>query len=146
MNYFAFRVSSKHAQELSEELKIGHLRQGWGYGKNQNLRLDESQHDPKAKRNLPILHNVKKGDYLIVISMPDYKHVTLARATKDFLSGYIYDEMSLTCGDFGHIFPAEHVKVLLKSQLSNDLRNSFHCGLRFFSLQKHADEIQKFIS
>ncbi len=142
MSCYAFRVSQTYAHQLCEELEIGRLRQGWGYNENLNLRKDSAKKDRKAKRNFSIKDKVKKGDYLVVAYMPDKSQVSIAQATKDFSSGYVYDEKSLECHDFGHIFPAKLIAVVPRKALSANLRNSFRCRLRFFTLQKHENEIR----
>lgn len=142
MDCYAFRVSKKYVKELSEELEIGHLRQGWGYDEKLNLRHANVKKNPKAKRNLPIMNEVSKGDFILVLNMPDNSSVTLAIASKDFSKGYIYDEESMDCKDFGHIFPAERIAVIRKTELSENLRRSFFCRLRFFRLKKHENEIK----
>ena len=146
MNCYAFRVSQTYAHQLFEELEIGRLRQGWGYDENLNLRKDSAKKDCKAKRNYSIKDKVKKGDYLVVAYMPNMSHVSIAQATKDFSSGYVYDEKSLECHDFGHIFPAKLIAVIPRTALSISLRSSFRCRLRFFSLQRHTNEVHTLIT
>ena len=78
--------------------------------------------------------------------MPDKNHLILAQATKDFSTGYMYDEQSLEgINDLGHIFPAKYIAEIPKSALSDNIKRSFYCRRRFFGLQKHAAELNKLI-
>ncbi len=147
MAYYAFRINDSRAKELLDELKIGRLHQGWGYNPKLNLRERQTaSQDKGARKNYPIKDRVQKDDFLLVINMPDKNHVTLAQATKDFSKGYMYDEQSLEgVKDLGHIFPAKYLEEIPKSVLSDNLKRSFFCRRRFFSLQKHETELNKII-
>ena len=126
MTYYAFRIQDSRAQELQNELKIGRLRQGWGYDAKLNLREDKTaRKDSGARKNFPIKDRVKKDDLLFIINMPDKQHVTLAVATEDFSKGYIFDERSFEgAKDLGHIFPAKFLAEIPKSEFP---MNIFGC-------------------
>jgi len=147
MGYYAFRIHDSSANELLKELKIGHLRQGWGCDPKQNLReKSTARQDKHARKNYPIKNRVHKDDFLLVINMPDKEHVTLAQATMNFSEGYIYDEKSLEgINDLGHIFPAKYIAEIPKSDLSDNIKRSLFCRRRFFGLQKHATELNELI-
>ena len=144
MKYFAFRINDSYAEQLSEELKIGHLRQGWGYNPKLNLREKATAcQDKGARKNFPIKDRVKKGDFLLVINMPDKNHVTLAQATANFATGYVYDEQSFEgIKDFGHIFPAKFLVEIPKKEFPT---NAFACRRRFFGLEKHKAALDNLI-
>lgn len=146
MRYFAFRISAPYAEDLEAELKIGHLRQGWGYDSKLNLReRNTARKDKGARKNYPIKDRVKKDDFIFIISMPDKKHVTLAVATQDFDKGYVYDELSFEREhDFGHIFPAKYLATIPKEDLAS-IKNSFFCPRRFFEIKRHQDKLNELI-
>ncbi len=148
-NYYAFRIYAPKAEDLEKELKIGRLRQGWGYDSRLNLREGKTaRKDKGARKNYPIKDRVKEGDFLFVFNMPDNNHVTLAQATADFAKGYVYDEQSFDAyneKDFGHIFPAKWLAKIPKKELYNAIQNSRFCHRRFFKLRNHDKELSELI-
>lgn len=145
MKYYAFRINDHYAQKLSDELKIGRLHQGWGYDSKLNLRENSTaRQDKGARKNFPIKDRVKEGDFLFVINMPDKKTITLACATKDFSTGYMYDEKSLEgVNDLGHIFPAKFLAEIPKDEFPD---RTFSCRRRFFHINdKHKTKIEELI-
>lgn len=145
-NYYAFRIYDPKAKDLEKELKIGRLRQGWGYDSKLNLRdLETARKDKGARKNYPIKDRVKQDDFLFVFNMPDSSYVTLAQATADFSTGYVYDEQSLDAKDFGHIFPAKWLARIPKNELYNVIQNSRFCHRRFFKLRNHDKELSELI-
>ena len=145
-DYYAFRICNSKAEKLEDELKIGRLRQGWGYDPKLNLRDGKTaRKDKGARKNYPIKDRVKENDFLFVLNMPDKDHVTLAQATTDFATGYVYDEQSLDTKDFGHIFPAKWLARIPKNEFYSAIQNSRFCHRRFFKLRNHDKELSELI-
>ncbi|MCR5050418.1 MAG: hypothetical protein K6A36_04975 [Paludibacteraceae bacterium] len=146
MKYFAFRIFDQKADVLEEELKIGHLRQGWGADPELNLREGKNaQKDKGARKNFPIKNKVHENDFLFVLNMPDMNYVTLAQATTDFSKGYVYDERSLEFHDLGHIFPAKWLARIPKKEYYKAIRASRFCRRRFYELKNHEKELSELI-
>jgi hypothetical protein len=144
MNYWAYRIDNDYKDFFFDEIQHGRLRQGWGYSENQDLSKDNV--DISARRNLPIYHKVKKGDYLLIPHIPEWDEIAIVSAIEDFDVGYRFgiDENK---GDYGHIFPVKFVKRFSKYNINVDgaIRETFKCRSRFWSINKCEDEIKKIL-
>lgn len=147
VHYWGYRIRNDKAEFFEKELMENRLRQGWGYNSEQNLRHPERIADDGARRNLPIFNKVKKGDYLIIPHLPTWDTVTIAQAIEDFDKGYKY-EIDKTLEDFGHIFPAKFVKKFNRHNINvgGNIKGSFKCVSRFWSMDYCKDDIQKIIN
>ncbi len=144
-NYWGYRVNEDQIKYFKEELKQKRLRQGWGRDKNQNLR--NLSVDEGARRNLPILNKVKKGDILLVPGLPSRSEVAIVKATKDFKKGYTF-EIDKNLNDYGHIFPAELLKSFVRQNpnVSGDIRKSLRSVRRFWNMNNCREAIDTLIS
>lgn len=147
-NYWGYRTNwrnSKAHEFFYDELREGHLRQGWGWDPQQDLRhptLDKGE-----KRNLPIFNNVKKGDYLLIPHMPSYYLVTIVRATEDFNMGYTF-KLENGQKDYGHCFPVEFCCVFNRGNkkiVHADIRSSLRNPMRFWCMSPYKEYIQNIL-
>jgi hypothetical protein len=106
-NCWAFRVDRRYVADLDAELKVGRLRQGWGWDVKQDLRAMEI--DAGAARNLQMFNRVKMGDYVLIPHLPQYGYITIAEATQDWNRGYQFSIWAKS-KDHGHIFPAKALR------------------------------------
>ena len=143
-NYWGFRIDTTYVKELNDELAQGRLRQGWGYNEGQNLR--EFTVDEGAGRNFAMVHNVKKGDMLLVPHLPIWGQVTIAEATEDWEAGYQFEVFET--GDHGHIFPAKALKVFGRhnEHVSGNLRSTLRNPGRFWNVNHYADDIERLLT
>ncbi len=149
--YWAFRVHNH--KDLYTEMKEGRLRQGWGYDKShdlQKLAVDSSNlEDRKVLRNLPILNKVKKGDILLVAipNVVEWHKLAIVEATEDWDTAYNF-EIHPAIGDCGHIFPVKYIKEFYRSNINvhGDIRKTFRCNLRFWSISNYASDIEEIIT
>ncbi|MDR2141962.1 MAG: hypothetical protein LBR11_09285 [Deltaproteobacteria bacterium] len=146
VNYWGYRIDISRIDFFREELEKGVLRQGWGYDEGQDLRKEPLLVDEGASGNLPIYHNVKKGDILLVPRLPDWDHVALVEATADFNEGYRF-EFSPGEEDYAHMFPARFVgKFVRNSELvAGDIRSTLQYRGRFWSLNPYSQHIDKLL-
>jgi hypothetical protein len=143
-SYYAFRIDKTKAEFFEKELQAGRLRQGWGFEEGQHLlRLKV---DKGARRNLPMLA-VKKGDILIVPSIPSASQVTIVEATEDWREGYRF-KRAAEYDDYGHIFPAKKLAVFERhaSSVSGDIRKTLRTSSRFWSVSNYAEDIQRLLT
>lgn len=142
-NYWAFRIDKRNREYFKKELlEKQQLRQGWGYNEGQNLR--NMTVDEGAKRNLPIMKKVKKGDMLLVPDLYNLGTISIVEALEDFDKGYKY-EIDPHIGDYGHIFPAKFIKEFARHNiLAGGLKLKNPC--RFWSLNGYKDIIERIIS
>jgi len=143
MRYWVFRVDTDHLPMLQSELANGRLRQGWGWTEKQDLR--NMTVDEGAGRNLRMLHEVKKGDRLLVPHLPEYGKVTIVEATDDWDRGYCFRRHPKS-EDHGHVFPAERITHFQRRHRSIPaaIRSTLRTPSRFWnidSLRNEVDEI-----
>ncbi|WP_419240066.1 hypothetical protein [Photobacterium leiognathi] len=143
--YWGYRIDTTKIKFFRQELDEGRLRQGWGWTEGQNLRLLTK--DSGARRNLPILNKVKKGDILIVPRLPTWNEVAIVEATQDFSQGYDYS-IHPDLQDYGHIFPARFIKSFNRknNHVSGELRASLKQVNRFWNMSHCKDNIGELIN
>lgn len=143
--YWGYRIDTTKIKFFRQELDDGRLRQGWGWTEGQNLRLLTK--DSGARRNLPILNKVKKGDILIVPRLPTWNEVAIVEATQDFSQGYDYS-IHPDLQDYGHIFPARFIKSFNRknNHVSGELRASLKQVNRFWNMSHCKDNIEELIN
>ncbi|MBR5730077.1 MAG: PD-(D/E)XK nuclease family protein, partial [Prevotella sp.] len=141
-NYWGYRICNKSADYFCKELNEGRLRQGWGYDSGQDLR--SLTVDKGASYNLKMYNDVKKGDILLIPRIPSWEEISIAEATEDWSDGYRYD-IPEEQGDFGHIFPARFIMSFNRysPNVKDNIRSSFHCLRRFWSMNAYAEDIEK---
>ena len=144
-NYWGYRICNESAEFFCKELNEGRLRQGWGHELGQNLR--KLTVDNGAGYNLKMYNEVKKGDILLIPRIPSWEEISIAEATEDWSTGYRYD-IPEEQGDFGHIFPARFIMSFNRynPNVQEDIRLSFHCLRRFWSMNACAEDIEKIIN
>ena len=144
-NYWGYRVDKTRIKYFKEELEQQRLRQGWGWDEKQNLRNPSV--DEGARRNLPILNKVKKGDILLVPRLPSWSEVAIVEATADFKEGYTF-EIDENLNDYGHIFPAKLLKSFVRQNpnVSGDIRASLKNFGRFWNMDNCREAIEVLIS
>jgi hypothetical protein len=148
INCWAFRTTKDkdHLDFVTKELSLGRLRQGWGYKACFDLRENGEEYHHVAQ-NIAIMRKVKKDDILLILNLPNYGLCTIAEATDDFYTGYLFDIPKNNVGnapqDFGHIFPARIIKTIKKSDITDValLKSINNCRLRFWSLEPYASTI-----
>ena len=146
MNYWGYRIDSKYAYFLFDEVQAGRLRQGWGYKDSQNLRLDNI--DESARRNLAIFNKVKKGDILLIPHMREWDEITIVEATMDFSEGYRFEIAHVEKDDdYGHIFPVRYLKKFSKHnyRVGADIKETFKCRSRFWNIDRCAEDIENIL-
>lgn len=146
MHYWGYRVDSTNRRFFYDEILHKRLRQGWGYNENQNLK-HEGGPDISARRNLPILNKVKKGDYLLIPHLEAWDEIVIVQATQDFDVGYDFD-IPKDIGDYGHIFPVEYVKRFSRHNkyVEGSIRETFKCRSRFWNIDRCEEDINKILS
>ena len=144
-NYWGYRICNGSADYFYKELNEGRLRQGWGYDSGQDLR--NLTVDDGARNNLKMYNEVKKGDILLIPRIPSWEEISIAEATEDWSVGYRYD-IPKEQGDFGHIFPARFIMSFNRysSNVKDNIRSSFHCLRRFWTMNACAEEIEKIMN
>ena len=170
MNIWAMRTSrnsEEHINFVKNELQNkGILRQGWGYGDEQDLRKiydkqkapnfdwkDYSSDELAAWRNAKMLgkylpaswNPILVGDIILVTNTPKDGFFTLCRVTGD----YSYSE-DTEVHDLRHMLPVE---VITKGGVAyaNDivdaaLRQSLKCRGRMWNINPYKDCVDKIIS
>lgn len=143
-NYWCYRICNDQCTFFYDELMKGRLRQGWGYEEAHDLRLDPQ--DPGVRRNLPIYNNVKKGDILLILHIPNWDSISIAEATEDFNIGYRF-EINPVLEDFGHIFPAHFIKSFDRHNLyvASGIISTFRNLSRFWNVSYLGEEIESLI-
>lgn len=144
-NYWGYRINAKQIEFFRRELEQGRLRQGWGWLEGQNLKnltVNEG-----AKKNLPILLKVKKGDILLIPHLPAWGEVAVVEATEDFDSGYQF-EIAKENGDFGHIFPAKFLKSFIRSNenVTGNLQSTLKVRHRFWNINHYSEDIENLLN
>ena len=121
------------ASKLYEELKSGHLRQGWGaecmslLDKNGEQvpksewekNYEDQWNEPPTKRRYSALASmlqIEDGDVVIMPKMPAYDQFSIARAS----GKYTFENKSLIRNDFGHIIPVYAGSVRTFNRRAND--------------------------
>jgi hypothetical protein len=127
-----------------KELRLGRLRQGWGYDEGQDLRnftVDEG-----ASRNKAMFERVKAGDILLVPRLPKWEEVAVVEATNDWETGYEY-RIDEKLGDFGHIFPARYLKSFNRysSIVTGNLRSTLKNMSRFWNINHYSEDVDSLI-
>jgi len=142
-NFWVFRTDKSRETFIYEELQKGYLRQGWGWDSRQDLRLREI--DSGAYRNIPMFEKVKKGDLILIPSLPYWGYLTLAEATEDWSIGYKFEPVDEQSGDFGHMFPAKFLKCVLKSsdKVYGNLKATLRNPGRFWSITKYKEDVER---
>ncbi|ALJ00792.1 hypothetical protein [Rufibacter tibetensis] len=145
MNHWCYRVDKSKVNYFYKELLEGRLRQGWGWDARQDLR--NFQLDEGAGRNRPMFSKVKKGDVILVPSLPTIGEVALVRATEDWDKGYRF-EIDSSLGDYGHIFPAEYIKSFKRGNqnVTGNLRSTLKNMSRFWNINHYATDVQTLIA
>lgn len=145
--YWGYRIDRDYRDWFLEQLKQGILRQGWGYEEGQNLRILSV--DKGASGNLRML-TVKKGDILLVPSLPNSDEVAVVVATEDWDKGYTFEIAEMEDGkrDYGHKFPAKLIKSFKRdsSIVKGGIRSSLHCISRFWNMDGKANEINEILN
>lgn len=120
-SYVVVRTDKKSKAFILGELEQGRLRQGWGYKKEQDLRLIRqkisggvplTEDEAAAWRNRRLLgtepDGVKEGDVLLLPNVPEQGQWVLARVGR---GDYSFDPISVDGReDFGHVVPVEPVR------------------------------------
>ena len=114
MDCWFWNIDRSQQDFFARELQNGHLRQGWGYQENLNLRLIKKQKKagkPLTERQQAawsrcraMLTRITPGDLAVVKNVPSGNHFSLVRVSGEY--GY---EVSEETGDHGHILPVELV-------------------------------------
>jgi len=119
MNYtiYALRVDSKWCDNIFSSLRNGEGRFGWSYVKTADLyqlktKIGSQGWDSLSKdeKNCyqSFLLDIKDGDYVVYINMPEWGKCSVARVTGSYF--WRYDENE---GDFNHRFPVEPKSVFV---------------------------------
>lgn len=156
------RTDSRVREFISEELKFGHLRQGWGHEHNQDLRTirqtpraQRDQHQAKAWRgNRRLLEEtwdgLQVGDVVILPNIPKQGRWTVARVP----GPYRY-EIHAGQQNYGHIRPVrpwlsrdgELTQIDPRHELiPAALRRSMTCRSRMWSLDSFGEIIEQLIA
>ena len=151
-HYWLYRIDTSQIEYFKKQLDRGILRQGWGWDPGQDLRVREV--DEGAFRNIGIYERVKKGDILLVPSLPDWDKVSIVEATEDFDKGYDFrpEHKAYTHEpDYGHMFPAKLISTFVRSSelVSANLRSaqalSYRLRFKWIYYEGCAQEIKKLI-
>ena len=155
--YWAMRTDKNYTEEIYKELKQGHLRQGWGYLPEQDLRevvpriktewnqLSEEQQEIFRHRKMYFYEGegIQFGDYILVPRMPGPGKFTLLK-----VKGEYYFEM-LHTGDHGHILPVEVLTpdgvAHYNKHVDACIRRTMRSQSRMWSLYGYEDSIDKII-
>jgi hypothetical protein len=140
-NYWCYRVDNSQIKFFTNELHQGRLRQGWGWDEGQNLT--NFKMDGGARRNLPMFNKVKKGDILLIPRLPNWGDVAMVEATEDWNKGYRF-EIDPTLGDYGHIFPAKHLKKFTRDNknVTGNLRSTLKNVSRFWNINHYSEDVE----
>jgi hypothetical protein len=163
--YWALRTDQARRDFIWGELQAGRLRQGWGYRpdldlehlaelKRRGVRLPKNQQDAWRgnRRLLPSQPgSMQVGDIVVFLHVPRYGVWSIARVT----GGYRYEISSQANAvdgtpDYGHI---RDVALLTDARgvdpkregVSDGLRRSMRSIQRMWTLDPHADEIERLI-
>lgn len=143
-NYWGYRIDTNNIDFFRRELECNRLRQGWGYNEGQNLKFLSV--DEGARKNLPILNKVKKGDILLVPRLPSWEEVAIVEALDDFSTAYRF-EISEEYHDYGHIFPAKLLKSFRRKNaaVSGKIRATLKNVSRFWNINHCQADIDKLL-
>ncbi len=165
MRYWALRTDQNRRSWIWSELKAGRLRQGWGYRPELDLelladvkrragRLPKYQQDAWRgnRRLLPSqADSVQVGDIVVFLHMPRYGVWSIARVT----GGYRYEistQGNAVDGapDYGHIRDVELLTDErgvdpVREGASDALRRAMRPPIRMWSVDAHADEIDRLL-
>ena len=143
-NFWGYRIDRNNIDFFRKELEEERLRQGWGYNEGQNLK--NLTVDQGAKKNLPILQKVKKGDILLIPRLPTWGEVAIVEALDNFDEAYRF-EISKEFGDYGHIFPAKLLKSFNRnnSAVSGKIRATIKNQGRFWNINNCKEDIEKIL-
>lgn len=118
--YLVVRTDKKSKSFILSELEQGRLRQGWGWKKEQDLRVVREKiasgvaltdDESAAWRNRRLLGSepdgLKVGDVLVLPNLPEQGQWVLARVKGDYsFSPAVVDGRE----DFGHVVPVEPIR------------------------------------
>lgn len=143
-NYWCYRIDTNKIKYFMDELNNGRLRQGWGFHKDQNLRILTMNRG--AYRNRPMFNKVKKGDILLVPQLPDWGRVAIVEATQDWSEGYYFSIDKYN--DYGHIFPAKFIKSFTRNNenVTGNLRSTLKNPSRFWSINHYSDDVEHLLN
>lgn len=162
MNYWAMRTSrgsDEIRSFLKEELRLGRLRQGWGYDESQNLacvhelweqRAEISAIQAEVNRHWRMYNGAGEDymqlfDLVAIPNMPEDGLFTIVRITGDY-----HFDIVKQFKDYGHIRPVE---VLTPKGVSNThelvdagLRRSFCTRSRMWNIKSYAKCLEQILN
>lgn len=156
-NHWGLRIDRSQRSFFVNEMENGHLRQGWSYRPNQNLRviqaarkanesLDTDQQGTwrRVRRMLSDESDgIQVGDVIVVPHLHKYGTWSLIRVT----GPYAFEIPE--CGDYGHILPAKYAVPqqidAFGAEVSAELRQSMKNQLPLWSLNRHGRVIEAII-
>lgn len=161
--YWAIRTDQARRPFFWRELQAGRLRQGWGYRPELDLEnLAELRREGKKlakyqqdawrgnRRLLPTEpDSMQTGDVVVLLHMPDYGTWSIARVTGDYRFEISAEPNDVDgTPDYGHIRPVELLTgdrpIRPKAGgVSDGLRRSMRPIMRMWSLDPHAEEIER---
>jgi energy-coupling factor transporter ATP-binding protein EcfA2 len=136
MNYtiYALRVDSKWCNNIFSSLRNGEGRFGWSYVKTADLYQLKTKNESEGWDSLSkdekncyqsFLLDIKEGDYVIYINMPEWGKCSVARVTGS--SFWCYDENE---GDFNHRFPVEPKSVFVFDRNAPEVHPDLNARLK----------------
>lgn len=164
IHYWASRPDRNNIEYFWAKLKVGELRQGWGYHESQNLDLirdaqesggskwwaqlsDDAQ---AAYRNYPFNPRwddaMRKGDLVLVPNVPQWGHFSVVRLLDD---EYHYDIDPLH-GDYGHwrrvelLTPQDGINWLAEG-VSADIRATVRARSRIWRINHLGEQLEALI-
>lgn len=161
-SYVAMRTDSRVREFISEQLRSGQLRQGWGYEHNQDLRTirqtprrERNQHQAAAWRgNRRLLEEtgdgLQVGDIVLLPNIPKPGLCAIAR-----ISGPYRYEIHPELAEYGHIRPVspwltsdgQLVEISPRHGLvPAALRRSLTARSRMWSLDRFGDALEQIIA
>ncbi len=160
--YWAMRTDRNRTERLWEEVRVGRLRQGWGYHPDQDLNIIAAaidRHEPLARqqrdawRNRPMLTTrsggVQVGDVLILPHLPKTGEVSMVKVIGDYRFQIVEIRNADWDGqDYGHILPVAVLRAAVPrtdASISDALRRGLRPRIRMWNLDRLASEIESMI-
>lgn len=164
--YWAMRTDRNNRALILDELRLGILRQGWGYDAVQDLRLLVGKHrrgesfidkEKDAWRNRPMLggaHGIKQGDIVLLPNLPRPGQFLLVEVEGPYRFEPIKLDVKTDINDlgqdYGHILPVKKVEKptpipMQDEQLHAGLRASLTCRSRLWSIADYGQNIEELL-
>jgi hypothetical protein len=160
------RTDRENSGLILEELRLGRLRQGWGYDGSQDLHLlvkkrqageEFTSAERDAWRNRPMLggeHGINTGDIVLVPNLPSSGEFLLLEVEGPYrfepLKLHGETDVNGLGQDYGHILPVGKIEKpvpipMQDEQVHAGLRGSLTCRSRLWSISDYGENVEELL-